>query len=492
MSRTTIRWSVAGIAAIALSGVSNDPLSAQAAPNVTQAGAATAGTFQPSGVAPAARDALFAAFDAAHRWAFMDAYEQASHALAADSTFGLARVYRTSLGAAPTQRATDAQYRRAIEDAAGRPAPEQMLLLGERFTGVNANRFYTAARQAYPNDRNVALDQSLALAGRERADSLRSLVTQYPDLLGARLWLTYYLAPNFYGTSQADAYDALAVARGAVAIAPRVAGSHMAMGHALHYIGRDDEAVTHLVAATKLDPRAEYAYVLEAEIYMHDGKPQRVERARAALDSAIASSPSPGRRQTERFNRALLLFYDGRAAEGMAEVIAVTKDDEAAGVLGTAATRYSEVAELSAGIGDSASVDKWLGEARRVSPNTNVFVQTIQALTLGKQPAAARRAYEEGARLLGDSMTGTGQANAHRLRGMILVADGKPTEAIAEFKQSDPLQNPFLSLSLIDAYTALKDQKSADATRAALLTRKDVLNSAVSIALANYRAVKRK
>jgi hypothetical protein len=254
-------------------------------------------------------------------------------------------------------------------------------------------------------------------------------------------------------------------------------------------MGRDDEAAMHLAAAIKMDRRAEYAYILEAEIFLADGKPQRVERARAALDSAIAASPNPARRSTDRLYKALALFYDGRATEGMAEAAAVAKDDEAAGALAAAATKYSQLAELAGGIGDSADVDKWLGEAHRVSPSANVGIQSVQALALGHQPAAARRALDDGMRGT-DTTTANAQADLHRLRGMILLADGKPAEALAEMKKGDPRQNTFSELAMIDAYTALKDQKNADATRAALLARPGI--SGVSLALASYRAQKKK
>jgi hypothetical protein len=147
MNRAEIRWSLACLIAAASAAAPGAGAKAQATPNVTQAGAAgAAGTLQPNGVAPAARDALFAAMDAWHRWAFTDAYEQANRAVMADSTFALARVYRTNIGGGTGSAASIAQYQRAIADAASRPAPEQTLVLAERFTGVNANRLYAASR----------------------------------------------------------------------------------------------------------------------------------------------------------------------------------------------------------------------------------------------------------------------------------------------------------------------------------------------------------
>jgi tetratricopeptide (TPR) repeat protein len=324
-----------------------------------------------------------------------------------------------------------------------------------------------------------------------RIDTLRSLVSQYPDLVGARLWLSYYLVPGYYTVSSATAYEALMAARNAARLAPSLPGPHIALGNVLHYTGHDDEAVMHLAAATKMDRRNSFAYHLEAEIFLHDGKPRSVERARAALDSAIAAELSPARRTSHQLDRALALLYDGRASEAMAEAIAAAKADETIGAINNSATKYSQVAEIAAGIGDSASVNKWIAEAHRVSPGANVALQEVQALALSRQPAAARSAFVAGSRGV-DTTVAANNSNYHRLLGMILIAEGKPSEGIAELKLSDPVSNAFATLSLIDAYTALNDRKNADAALAALVARKDGVITAVSDAIANYRAVKRK
>lgn len=82
-------------------------------------------------------------------------------------------------------------------------------------------------------------------------------------------------------------------------------------------------------------------------------------------------------------------------------------------------------------------------------------------------------------------------SGADVVRGMALLAEGKPTEALAELRRSDGYANAFAQLAMIDAYTASKDQKSADAARAELLGRKDISNGAVSKAIARYRATKK-
>jgi hypothetical protein len=175
----------------------------------------------------------------------------------------------------------------------------------------------------------------------------------------------------------------------------------------------------------------------------------------------------------------------------MAEAIAAAKADEGLGAINNAATKYSQVAEMAAGIGDSASVEKWIAEAHRVSPGANVGLQEVQALSLSRQPAAARRAFVAGSRDV-DTTVAANNSNYHRLLGMILVAEGRPADGIAELKLSDQPSNAFATLSLIDAYRELKDQKNADAALAALVARRDAVITAVSDAIANYRAVKRK
>lgn len=460
-------------------------LVASTLPAQVQQGAAAAGTLQLNNVPPAARDALFSAMESYHSWAFADAYDQATRALAEDSTFGIARQYRLFLAGAPTVAASNAEYARAVRDAAARSVPEMTYVLALRAGGANANRLFATTRTFFPNERRIALEHAVSFTGNERIDSLRALSRRHPDYLGPKLWLAYYLTVTPYSTSRAELYEALNAAQDAVRLSPRTAGTHTALGHVLAQMGREDEAVAHLNAAIRMDPRQEYAYVVLSEIDADDGKPRRVERARAALDSAIAVNSNAVRRNNQRINRAFLLFYDGRAAEGMTELAGIARDIEAAG--GTPAVLYAQMAGLAAGTGDSASVGKWLAEARRVGPNANISVQSAQAYALNKQGAEARKAIDDFKRLA-DTTTMAYRYDLTRMTGMALLAEGKPAEALVELKKSDGYANTFAQLAMIDAYIALKDQKSADATRAELLGRKDVGNTAISKAIANYRA----
>jgi hypothetical protein len=434
-----------------------------------------------------ARDAILASIDARQGWQIMAAYENANRALSIDSTIGLARILRTDLSGGTSTAAVTEEYRRGLADAAARGLGEYTYATGLRVTGINSHRYLNLARQILPGDRRIALDQAISFLGDERIDSLRSLVRQHPDWLAPRLQLVNYLAPGAYTTAPQQFYEALTVAEAAVRLAPNQAASHVALAYALWRIGRHDEAAAHAQASTKLDSKLEYAYRIESEIYIHDGKPRSVDRARAALDSAIAVTPNFGRRLEDRRHRAFLLFYDGRKVEGQAELAAVAKDYETVAP-GTAAVIYAQMAALAAGTGDSARVEGYMAEARRVLPqNGNIAIQAAQAYAIGRQPAAARRELNEFVRRAADTTTSAFNSDRRRLTGMVLVAEGKPAEGLAELKKSDLAANPFAEVAMVDAYLMLGQKAEAAAVQQSLVSRKHVGNQAISIAIANYR-----
>jgi tetratricopeptide (TPR) repeat protein len=466
------------------------PLTAVA--QVQQAGSAIPpGTMALANLPAGARDAAFASIDARQVWNWNAATDQANKALLIDSTFGLARLLRVDLTGAPTAALANAEYRRATEDAAGRGVGEATYLSGLRVTGVNANRLLGTAREMLPNDRRVALDHALSFVAETRLDSLRSLVRQFPDFVAPRIWLAYYLGFSAYSSSPQEVYEALIVAENAVRLAPQVPGTHAVLGWVLLRQGRLDEATAHLAAASKLDPMFENAYWIETEVFIHDGKPKGVDRARAAYDSAIAAAPNFLRKIAYRRDRAMMLFYDGRKTEGFAELAAVAKEHEAAAPA-TAATTYSQMAELAGGTGaDSATIARYLAEARRVAPNADVGVQAVQAYAMARIPGAARRELNDWVRrfpvVTTDTASPGAKSNYRRSNGMVLIAEGKYAEGIAEIKRSDIPSNPFAELSMIDAYTAMNNKAQATAMLAEMVSRPYGPNTAISVAIAFYR-----
>ena len=471
----------------ALALVLSAPAATVAAAQVQQGGAGIPpGTMALGNLPAGAREAVFAAIDARQTWQWMAAYEHANRALSIDSTFGLARMLRTDLTGAQTAALFNAEVQRASVDAATRAVGEATYLSGLRAAGANSTRLLAVARGMLPNDRRVALDHVLSIPGRERIDSLRAMVRQYPDFVAPRLWLSYYLAFNYYIASSQDLYESVLVAEAAVRLAPGVANTHSALGWALMMNGRHEEAAAHLEAAVKMDRLNEVAFNTLTDVYIRDGKPRGVDRARAAYDSAIMASPNVLRDLNYRREKAFMLFYDGRRVEGMTELAAVAKEYEAPAPA-TAAVVYAQMAGFAAGTGDSANVEKWAAEARRAAPNANVTVQLAQAYALARNGPAARRELSEYMRRATDSTTVVYRADVRRLTGMALVAEGKHADGLAELKRADIPGNPFIELSMMDALNALNRKAEASALLADVVNRKTVFNSAVSIAIANYR-----
>lgn len=454
---------------------------------------APAGTMALANLPAGARDAMLAAIDARQTWNFLAAYEHANRALGIDSTFGLARLTRVDVGGAATGALATAEYERASRDSYNRGVAEATYLSGLRATGVNSTRLLSTARAMLPNDRRVALDLALSYVGNDRLDSLRSLVRQHPDFLAARLWLSYWLTNGTYGLSPAQLYEGVIVAEQAVRVAPSHWATHAALGWALRMQGRLDESAAHNVAAIRIEPRNEIAYSTLANTYIRDGKPRAVDRARAAADSAIAYGPNVLRNINYRREKAFMLFYDGRKTQGYTELAAAAKEYETGGAPGTAAVVYSQMAGLAGGCGDSARVEGFAAEARRVAPqNTNLTIQLGHAYALSKQGAAARRELDEFVRRAADTTTAAFKADYRRMNGMTLVAEGKAAEGLAALQQTDPGFNPYAELGMADAYTMLGNKAQASAILTAVATRKTAFNSQVSVAIAACRLSQQK
>jgi tetratricopeptide (TPR) repeat protein len=467
-------------------------LSSAAQSQVQQGAAAPAGTLALTGVSTAAREAVFAAIDARQTWHFLAAHEHANRALSVDSTFALARVIRVANSGAATAALATAENERASKDAASRGAGEATYVSGLRSTGVTANRLLGAARAMMPSDRRVALDHALSFVANERIDSLRSLVRQFPDFLAPRLWLSFHLTNNAFALSPAQHYDGVVVAENAVRLAPSHWATHAALGYALRMQERLEEATAHSLAAIRMEPRSEVAYSNLANIYVRDGKPRGVDRSRMALDSAAAHGPNVLRNINYRREKAFLLFYDGRKAQGFTELAAVAREYETTGASGTAAVVYSQMAGLAAGCGDSARVDGFAADARRVAPNANVTIQLGHAYGLSRQAAATRREFDDFVRRATDTTTAAYRADHSRLRGFVLLAEGKPAEAVAALQQTSPEFNPYAEVGMAEAYAMMGNKAQANAILTSVATRKTAFNSQVSTAIAACRISQQK
>lgn len=420
------------------------------------------------------------ALDAFQSWSTAEGFSHAQRALALDSSFGLARALVSRYRAGPMAAA---ERNRAAVDAARGSAAEAVIALAFRAVGTPAAAaLWNTAVELVPNDPRVSLDRALSLEGKARVDALREAAKKFPDHAATRQWLAFYLTPVLYPRpSEADGNEALAAAEEAVRLAPNASGSHTAMGHVLEVLGREDEALRHLQAATSMTPTNEFAFTFRAEILEHQGKPAE---ARAAIDSAIILTDNLGSLGTYRTQRALTFLHEGNVAATIAAMDENARLLEAKDQLPAAASARLFLAIVHAGSNNARAANEQIAIANRlgVAPGT-LADNSIIVYSLTRQAVPARKALDTYLRLAQQfPPSELREQNIHRMTGLTLLAEGKAAEAIAELKQGGP--NPYSQLGLIEAYVQLGDKKQADAERASLLARKDfgIISTAMPIA----------
>ncbi len=424
------------------------------------------------------------ALDAFQAWSNTEGYVHAQRALALDSSFGLARALLARYRAGPS---ADAERNRAAVDAARGSAAEAVIALAMRAGSTPAAAtLWNTAVELVPNDPRVTLDRALSLTGNARVDALRAAVKKFPDHAATKQWLVGYLTQALYPRpSDAEGAEALAAAEAAVRLAPNASGSHTALGRVLEVLGREDEALRHLQAATSMTPTNEFAFTFRAEILEHQGKPAE---ARAAIDSSIILTDNLGSLGTYRTQRALTFLHEGNVAATIAAMEENARLLEAKDQLASAASARLFLAIVHAGTNNAKAANEQIAMARRLGAAPGTLADNgIIVYSLTRQAVAARKTLDEYVRLAQQvPPSELREQNIHRMTGMTLIAEGRPAEAIPELKQGGP--NPYSQLGLIEAYVQLGDKKQAAAERASLFARKDFGIISTAMPLAKLRS----
>lgn len=462
---------------------------------VQQAAAPPAGMLSPTAPAPAVAE-LRAAIEDNFNLFLTSGAERANRAFQMDTTFGLARVWRAAYLGGPTAAA---EAQRATHDALNASAGEAVLALSYReFTAgraANARRLLNVAAEMMPNDRQVLMWRALNMLDTARHNALRDISARNPDYAASRIQLATGLVN--WGITVTDAVrangdEALRAAEEAVRLAPQSSGAHYAMGHVLHSLGRDAEATAHLLVATRLQPVTWWAWDALADIHNRDGK---LAEMRAALDSGIKYAPNVGNKAAGRRMRALAYFSEGDAKRAMDEHAALVKDMEAIDARGQLATTHLNMALIAAGMRDSAGAEAHYNAAKPYGPTAgNLADNGVIVFSLIGNAPAARAALSDYIRLSTANPPANADAarvrdeNIRRQTGLVLLAEKKYAEAIAELKQAGP--NPYVTLGLIESYRGMKNNKEADAVRAAFFARREFTSNSTATAIIRYRAKK--
>jgi tetratricopeptide (TPR) repeat protein len=448
------------------------------------------GTLPLASLPEGARDALLAGIDAMQTWSNAQADAHFAHVLEIDSTIGLARVLRVHMRGWIINHA---QFVRGAADMANRVIGEQTVALAYRAGNPQAVALFAAAAAMYPNDARLALEHAGRLSGAARLDSLRSLTRRYPDHVATHMSLAYYLTLNAYVINAAQAQEALAAAERAVSLAPQTAGSHVALGHVLQRMGRYDEAVPHLTGALRIDPKHAIAYELLAEIYLRDGAPNRIARARAALDSARLYTVSGHHGFEVASTSALLLMHEGKVDEVFAHDTTLIARAQATGYTAYTSIQWGRLAVLAAATGRAQLAESYLARAKIVYPPPNTAMLTLEmhAYELLKRPDDARRARDAWLALLPNASTAGNQQQLAMHNAMILLAENKPAEALTACAGVPDTSTVkiWCEFLAIEANVALGRQAAALELRRALLARKNVDAASLPIAIQTYRSL---
>lgn len=424
-------------------------------------------------------------FDAMQSMSFTVGSQRLDEAVAADSTFGLARALRARARGGPTMTA---ELQRAAADAAAGSTAEAVLALAIRDAVAgranDARLLFDAAAALAPDDPRVALEAANARVGAERVSRLRDVTKRFPSFVPAKYWLAFYLTASPFGdTPKADLDEAYATAQEALKLAPGAAGSHTMVAHTLARQGRDDDALTHLGHATAMPAPGEYAYVLRTEIASRRGQTPMM---RASLDSAILLAPNAGQNSNYRRSRALANLHEGKLRETIRELETIAAADDAAGRRMAAAADHILLALMNGVARDNAAIERHFAEARRFG-STGATLHDNQVLTyyFAGNTIAARKAldaYLETTR--GDTTKATIES-INRLTGLVLIAEKKPKEAIELLKKGG--LNPYAQLGLVEAYYAAGNKKAAAAERAAFLARRNFSYNSTAMPIGKYR-----
>lgn len=307
------------------------------------------------------------------------AREHGLRALAADSNFGLVRVYmsRASLspGQTPAQRAAEASRGLALMTNA---SPAELLLavfareVARGRTGA-AVPIIRAVSEMAPGDPYAELSlllverpaprNELALSGElnKYVDRVRNMTARHPDFGPTYNLLAYDL------WTIGDSAGALAAARRQVELLPDAPNAHDSWADMLLQHGRLDEATEHTVAATKLDSTIGGPHLKLGSIELQRGN---YDRARIHFRKAGEVNPAAAIRVEAHYWNAASHLYQKDTKAAMRELEAAAALTVSANApANVQALPHNRMAVVSALTGDRNLVESHLEKAKALAPN---------------------------------------------------------------------------------------------------------------------------
>jgi tetratricopeptide (TPR) repeat protein len=440
------RWSVLASAAALLASAAFTPLAAQVA-----AGVARPVRLEVTTTSAEARTAFIGGLEDLVSIFPNRSAARLKKAVDLDPTFGLARVIHGVTAAGLTTAQRNEEIARGMADAAKASTGELMVATAYRESfrqnAVGARAILLAAGALLPDEPYIAHQRATLLAnvpGGVSTDAivaLKAVIERFPDYAPAYNNLAYA-----QWTAGART-DAMTTAATYMAKAPSHPNSHDTYAELLQRDGNFDGAIAHYTKAIELDPTFLAAAYGLSEVYVLQGKG---EMARQALTAALPNATAPAQRITIHNRIANSYVMEGNIKAAMTTLATVIDEATKAELNGAVAGAHIALMNLEAAFGDPKTSAKTIathvGHVAAVPPPppgaappnpAGRFNNFGTAYAIAGQTAMARVYLDSLVEREKSAPSPVVTSQVHGLTGWVLYSEGKYTEALAEFRQSN-------------------------------------------------------
>ncbi len=404
-----------------------------------QAKPASASRLELTSKSAAARAEVWSGLDDWQNFGWIDAQHHFDHALALDSSFGLARAFAVNAAVMLGRQLDTAALDRAVVDAARASTAEGVLALAWREKALGNDKptatLLHAAMELLPDEPRLASEYVWSLSAFDRKaalDSARALRTRFPDFAPLSLAVASVILVS------GDTAAALAEAQRYPQLAPMQPASFVFYGRLLQTQGKYAEAEKQYRQSLAFAPRhgiQPYNGITAlAEVLVLEGN---VAGARQTLAEALprATSKDDSVQYLQMLGGTELLLGDQRSAiQRYEEIGRITAS--APGNSGLSIGPLY-VALVDAVYGDHRAVPKLLANLHITTPTDTVpyefSVVGVYAYA-GQQDSTFKYADKLAARASTNAVAGQ---VAHFARGELYLRTHHCDKALPEFRQSD-------------------------------------------------------
>jgi tetratricopeptide (TPR) repeat protein len=314
----------------------------------------------------------------------------------------------------------------------------------------------------------------------DRIPELKRVIDRFPDYAPAYNMLAYAQ----WQAGQKGA--AMATAATYMEKAPNQPNSHDTFAELAQWDGRYEDAVKHYTAAIHLDSTFVTGFYGLAEVYVLQGKG---DLARQTLTASLPHTAVPVQRVGLHTRIANTHVLEGNVKAALTAYGAALAEAQKANLTGSIAGVHAAMMNLEAGLGDPKAAVAHLEHIRAVPPPPTMTPQGMAARLGGLGIAFAMIGQTAQARVRLDSLIQLGKTNpspvatnqTHHLQGWVLLSEGKPAEALAEFAQGNPAN------AAVRVGSALAQQKLGKTVEARSI--RDELNNDRNLNLANTQNI---